>query len=311
MGDAVCGPAGAVRGRAAREGHTDGPAGPAAWSLCSGRGPGAAGLVPAAHADTGRGGGVCDNSGLLVTVCADETTTTSGTGGAKPVHATTGGKKAAKAPCTYTRADLQPPAENLAWEGRTPKDGALYQVECPDTGRAGIVFVPDGEAGPAAPAIDPEVVARRAVDSMKLLGPDVASPRAAGTYLVGAPMWMWVRQTSAAYGPQTATATAGGVTVSATAKVSSIRWDMGDGTTVTCSGPGTPYEKSMGKAFSPDCGHRYQLPSYEQPGKRYKGSAVATWTVTWTAPVLGDSGQFTTTRHTGLRIRVVEVQALN
>ncbi|MFD5787090.1 ATP/GTP-binding protein [Streptomyces sp. NPDC127037] len=209
----------------------------------------AAGLAPAtpAYADTGRGGGVCDNSGLLVTVCAHETSTTPGTTGgeAEPAHATKSGKKTAEAPCTYARADPQPPAANLAWEDHTPKDGALYQVECPDTGRAGIVFVPNGTAGPAAPAIDPETVARQAVASMRLEGPAVASPRAAGRYPVGAPMWMWVRRTPTAYGPQTATATAGGVTVSATAKVRSIRWDMGDGNTITCLGPGTPYDRQL------------------------------------------------------------------
>ncbi|TXR91756.1 ATP/GTP-binding protein [Streptomyces sp. col6] len=272
----------------------------------------AAGLASAtpAHADTGRGGGVCDNSGLLVTVCAHETTTP-GTGGAKPAHATTGGKKTAEAPCTYTRADPQPPAANLAWEDHTPKDGALYQVECPDTGRAGIVFVPNGTAGPAAPAIDPESVARQAVASMRLEGPAVASPRASGRYPVGAPMWMWVRRTPTAYGPQTATATAGGVTVSATAQVHSIRWDMGDGNTITCLGPGTPYDKQLGKTISPGCGHRYQHSSTDRPGKRYKGHATATWAVTWTAPALGDSGQFTEIRHADWTVRVVEVQVLN
>ncbi|MFB8212910.1 ATP/GTP-binding protein [Streptomyces sp. NPDC056010] len=278
-----------------------------------------AGLVPAgtAHADGGTTVGNdpgCRGSMLSVTVCAADDGATSGTGGSsgtgtKPARAT-GHGSADQPKCTYEKSDPQPPAENLAWDGKTPKDGAIYRVTC-EGGRVGVVFVPNGKTGPAAPAIDPEVVARRAVASMKLLGPDVASPRAAGTYLVGAPMWMWVRRTPAAYGPQAATATAGGVTVSATAQVSSIRWDMGDGTTVTCAGPGTPYDKSMGKAVSPDCGHRYQLPSYEHPGKRYKGSAVATWTVTWTAPALGDSGTFTTTRDTDLSIKVIEVQALN
>lgn len=75
--------------------------------------------------------------------------------------------------------------------------------------------------------------------------------------VVGMPMWPWVRQGPTTYGPATATASAGGVTVIATAKVTSIRWDMGDGTTVTCAGSGTPYRDGAGVADSLGCGHRY------------------------------------------------------
>lgn len=213
-------------------------------------------------------------------------------------------------PCTYTKLDPPPPKNNLGWEGHTAKDGAVYQVNCPDSGRVGVTFVPNG-TGPAAPTIDPELVARRAVDSMRLTGPKVASPRAAGKYVVGMPMWMWVTRSTSSYGPATAKATAGGVTVTATAKVSTIRWDMGDGTTVTCTGPGTPYSPDQGKTLSPDCGHRYERSAADQPDGRYKGTATATWTVTWTAPALHDGGEFTETRQTAFGVRVGEVQVLN
>lgn len=38
---------------------------------------------------------------------------------------------------------------------------------------------------PQAAAVDPAELAQRAVDSMKLAGPDIASPRTAGRYLIG------------------------------------------------------------------------------------------------------------------------------
>ncbi|MFB7160971.1 hypothetical protein [Streptomyces sp. NPDC056242] len=57
-----------------------------------------------------------------------------------------------------------------------PEDGAVYVVECQAAGRTGVVFAPSG-SGPAAPKIDPELVPRRAVDSMRLAGPAVR-PRA-------------------------------------------------------------------------------------------------------------------------------------
>ncbi|MFD5064784.1 hypothetical protein [Streptomyces sp. NPDC058394] len=40
-------------------------------------------------------------------------------------------------------------------------------------------------------------------------------------------------------------------------------------------------------------------------------TAVATWTVTWSAPGLGDGGEFTETGQTVFTARVGEVQVLN
>ncbi|MGW7097615.1 ATP/GTP-binding protein [Streptomyces sp. NPDC054874] len=167
-------------------------------------------------------------------------------------------------------------------------------------------------AAPAsAPAIDPEVVARQAVESMRLTGPVIENPRAEGRYVVGMPFWMWATPSPRTYGPVSASATAGGVTVTATAKVTTVRWAMGDGTTITCHGPGTPYTPEKGKSMSPDCGHRYERTAHDKPGEKYRGTATATWTITWTAPALGDSGQFAETRQTEWTARVGEVQVVN
>lgn len=62
---------------------------------------------------------------------------------------------------------------------------------------------------------------------------------------------------------------------------------------------------------SPDCGHLYERPSYEQPGGRFKGTATTTWTVTWTAPALNDGGTFTETRATEFTAAAHEVQVVN
>jgi hypothetical protein len=60
----------------------------------------------------------------------------------------------------------------------------------------------------------------------------------------------------ATFGPQILTASAGGVSITATAKVDRVVWDMGDGTSVTCTTPGTVYQDRFGFDMSPDCGHR-------------------------------------------------------
>ncbi|MFD3535937.1 ATP/GTP-binding protein [Streptomyces sp. NPDC058664] len=143
---------------------------------------------------------------------------------------------------------------------------------------------------------DPEVAARRAVDSMRLDGPAAASLRSAETYLVGMPMWMWVTPSPNTFGPVTASATAGGITVTATAPVSSVRWDMGGGKIVTCAGPDTRCTPGQAKTPPPTCGHLYERAAYDQPDERCKGSATTTGTVEWSAPAVGDAGTLTETR---------------
>jgi hypothetical protein len=69
-------------------------------------------------------------------------------------------------------------------------------------------------------------------------------------------------------------------------KVGVGRWvhgdSDGDGATVTCSGPGTPYADSYGKKSSPTCGH-----TYTRQGT-YTVRATSYWTVRWNG--LGQSG---------------------
>ncbi|MER7780496.1 ATP/GTP-binding protein [Streptomyces sp. NPDC096191] len=283
----------------------------------------AAGTAPV-YADkggTGVGGPGCRGASKYVKVCASDPSSRPGTSGSSGAPAAgfgagaggRGGTVAAK--CTYTKLVPQPPAENLAMQDgkRQGGKGAVYQVMCPDTGRIGVVWVPDGEPAPAQPAVDPEVLARRAVDSMRLDGPDVASPRPGGKYTVGVPMWLWGKQGENTYGPATATASAGDVTVTATAKVTSIRWTMGDGTTVACAGPGTPYRGSRNMANSPDCGHRYTRTSSGQPGERFSLTATSTWTITWEVSAgepAGDAGEWTETRDSTIGVRVGEIQVL-
>lgn len=168
------------------------------------------------------------------------------------------------------------------------------------------MFVPSGGAAPA-PRIDPEVLARQVVDSMRRGGPAVASARTAGTYPVGMPMW--TIPSPSTFGPVTASATADGVTATATARVTTVRWTMSDGTTVTCAGPGTRYTPARGKSASPDCGHLYTRPAYDEPGGSHQGSATTTGTIEWAAPTLGDAGTLTGNRQTPFSVRAVEMQA--
>jgi hypothetical protein len=245
-----------------------------------------------------------------------EGSTQSGNGG-KSAQAGTGegsskGKeKDERQACTVTKMDPQPPKGSALWEGHG--DGAIYERQCRFSADGGIGAIPmPFWAAQEPPAVDPEALAQEAVDKMNLVGPDIASPRAAGKYTVGVPMWMWVNPSPTTFGPNTATATAGSVTVSATAKVSSIRWAMGDEKTVTCKGAGTKYKASYGMTKSPDCGHQYRTSSKDHAGGRFKGAATATWTVDWQVTGGGgEQGAFTEVRESGFEVSVGEMRVLD
>ncbi|MEU0031758.1 ATP/GTP-binding protein [Streptomyces sp. NPDC006335] len=220
------------------------------------------------------------------------------------------GGSADKTVCTYKLADPQPPAGSLDWEGHEPGDGAVYEQTCGWGGVDGdtivrMVWLADP---PPQETVDPAVLAQRAVDSMTLLGPDIASPRAAGKYTVGVPMWMWVNQSATTYGPNTASASAGGITVTATAKVSKIVWRMGDGASVSCNGPGTPYQASEGMAQSPTCGHVYSKTSAGAKSGRFPVTATSTWTIDWQGG--GQAGQLTEIRQTNVQVAIGELQVV-
>ena len=182
----------------------------------------------------------------------------------------------------------QPPKSDPRWAGHT--DGAIY--ECYDPLVAAIGGIPityrwaaTSPAGPAAPP-DPRVLAQSAIAQMRLKAVSIGivpEPVAGRVGIIGMPTWMWVQDPGpSTLGPITRTASAGGFSVTATAKADRIVWQMGDGTVVTCRGAGTAYADSFGRQSSPDCGH-----TYSRQGA-YTVRATSYWTVDWSG--MGLSG---------------------
>ncbi len=200
-------------------------------------------------------------------------------------------------------AGAQPPP------GQTNEDGAWHICYWPPPGSSwDPVWIQNGTV-----TIDPVVLANRAIAAMNLdpitigIVPESAPNRVG---LVGLPVWMWVgNQTENTWGPITRSASEGPVSVTATASVSSVIWDLGDGTTVTCTGPGTPYADHYGKQESPTCGHRYDKMSTGQPDGAYQVTATSHWVVEWAGG--GQSGTIELDLTTEpLPIRVGEAQVL-
>ena len=206
----------------------------------------------------------------------------------------------------------QPPAGDPNWQGHQPGDGAVYNCYQPQTDLNIYIWAQNAPPG-AGIGPTPRDVAQLAIKRMGLRAIDIGiapKPGPDSVGLVGMPVWMWAKAPNDhTYGPMTASASAGGITVTATAKVLRITWDMGDGTTVTCRTAGTPYKASYGQKRSPDCGHVYMTSSADQPDKSYTVTATSDWVITWAG-----AGQTGTIRLGGLtrstQITIGEAQVL-
>jgi hypothetical protein len=196
--------------------------------------------------------------------------------------------------------------------------GVLYY--CPPTDFPG----DDNTAGdstpasgspPGAPPVDPVVVVWRAVASMDLhaidmqIAPAPLSADADSMGLVGLPVWLWTEPTATTWGPITASASDGPVSVTVTARVDRVEWSMGDGTVVTCESPGTPFDPTAHgvEDNSPDCGHVYQQVSRDPTGA-YTLTATSYWVAEWSS---GDeTGAIPFDFTTSEQIRIGELQVL-
>ncbi len=206
--------------------------------------------------------------------------------------------------CYIRLLDPQPPAGDPAWKGHEPGDGAVYDCYQPQTDLLIHIWA-DNPPENSGAGPNPRDVAQLAIDDMALRAIDVGitpQPGANRIGLVGMPVWMWAANPDEhTYGPITATASAGGITITATANVQNVAWQMGDGTTVECRTPGTPYKAAYGKKPSPDCGHVYTKSSAGEPGGTYTVTATSSWVITWEG-----AGQTGTIRLDGLQ-RSVEI----
>jgi hypothetical protein len=185
--------------------------------------------------------------------------------------------------CYVKPLDPQPPAGDPRWGPNDPSDGAVYVVSCP-TDQSGTNEFSESFAVFDQPPGLPSVaeLAQQAMDSLPLVGADIGiAPSPEGVGLVGLNVWMWTDDTDATWGPVSVSVPGPGITVTAQAEATQIEWDMGDGTTVVCEGPGTPYDESYGDRPSPDCGHVYTEPSRNQPEGRYAITATTTWHIEW------------------------------
>ena len=229
--------------------------------------------------------------------------------------------------CTYSRLPDEGQA-TLNGEGQldghpttdlrgTQQPGAWYSQMCqnPDGTRdVRTLYSPDGSPpspGGSAPP-DPRALAQQALQRVPLPSPSIAmSPGGDIPLLVNLPTFLWIEP--AQWSPVTASASAGGVTSTVTATPERVVWDMGQGDSVTCNGPGAPYVPTLPDDAQPsDCSYTYRASSARSPDKTFTVTATVEWHVTWSASGAPGGGDLGTSRRASTTIvRVAEIQVLN
>jgi hypothetical protein len=185
--------------------------------------------------------------------------------------------------------------------GAPPPSQPFWVTTAPPT------TVPPVSAAPPSPA----TVAQQAAKTLSLPSPviDMAPPENT-EQLVGVATWLWMN--TAAWQPTTVTATVQGVSATATATPEEVVWNMGDGHTVTCDGPGTPYNASDPDATT-DCSYTWTTPSAAQPSGTYKVTATIEFAVNWTAAGVAGGGNLGVVpgATSAIDVTVGESEALN
>lgn len=216
--------------------------------------------------------------------------------------------------CYVRVLDPQPGPDDPAWSGHSPDEGgAVYGCYQPLPLDIDIYLWLESPPTASGSGPSPRQVAEMAIDEMDLRAIEIGvvpEPGTGSVGLVGMPVWMWAAEPGpSTVGPISASASAGGITVTATAQIHSIAWDMGDGHAVVCRGAGTEYHASYGRQPSPDCGHVYTTSSAGMPDDAFTVTAISDWVITWEG-----AGQTGTIRMGGLtasvQIAVGEAQVL-
>jgi hypothetical protein len=177
--------------------------------------------------------------------------------------------------CWYQLATSQDLQFALAMGGTPTPPAAWYVGSCgdPATNFWPVTMFRVFAAGPG-----PELLAQEAVKNLRLPLPVIkVNPVPPAVQVLFVPTWLWVDSSS--WGSRSATASAGGLSVTATARPVTVEWSTGDGGSRTCTGPGTPWTAGMDPVKeSPTCGHTYTI---APTGGRYTLRATVTWEISW------------------------------
>lgn len=136
--------------------------------------------------------------------------------------------------CYHKQIATPDAATQAALGGAGTGPGGWFEFVCGGPGTGGGWAWLSFNSPNAPPA--PVVLAWRALSRLNLPSP-VIRVNPTGQQLVHLPTWLWLGADS--WRARSASAQVPGVAVTATATPQQVVWSMGDGMTVTCTGPGT------------------------------------------------------------------------
>jgi hypothetical protein len=209
----------------------------------------------------GGGNGKCQTNGMTI-----------------PCYITGDGPWDAAHQCYATPMDPPPPFGDPLWQGHTT--GTIYR--CTGGQGAGIFWSPTSPPGPPPAA----VLAQRAETMLQL--PTMKAGSNGGpshTTYVGIPTWLWLpgEQWHTLISPPAAV---GGRSVTAMATPTSVSWSMGNGSSMSCNGPGAPF--SSADPNHPPCGYTYRVDSAGQPqagpsvnDRYFTVQGTVKWSISW------------------------------
>lgn len=170
--------------------------------------------------------------------------------------------------------DPQPEPGDPLWRGHDPAEGAIWSCDPTVSVPGNAWFVPNGAA-----VIDPAQVAQQLVERapFELANAHIAPPPTYHTY-ISYSNWMWIPEDQ--WHDVSVSLTVAGATVTLTATPSYTSWDMGNGETVSCVGPGREWVKGMPEDAPTNCSYAYS--TMEDPeGDTWSVSAAINYTVAW------------------------------
>jgi len=235
------------------------------------------------------------------------------------------GGEEAPDPCFYVANS----ADAARAAGHDPASGTLYTAKCPVSSLlpglpdglrwvSRAVWAPTGQA-PVVPAPDPLELAQSAAAQLTVPAPVVHLGPDQDKVAVKVPVWLWVEEQPALQ----ASVSAGGLTVNATATMTSTDWSMGEpvdnpdrspGSRVppfTCAAGGSAPPAGYDRTTAPPCGYTY---AWRSTAARTNGAGawrvttVAHWTVHWVA-TNGANGDIPLQATASTEVRVGEWRA--
>ncbi len=174
----------------------------------------------------------------------------------------------------------------------------------------GIGAVATGEyfAVPEGGLADPYQLALDALESVQIAGPAIrTSPSENGRLYVQVPTWLWLDPSW--WQPYEATANTGRVWSTVRATPVATSWNLGDGRSVSCRGPGTPWRPGLADDAT-DCTHTYRQSSAREPGGTFDLEATVTFEVSWTSNAAAGGTLPAISRTSTLDVEVGEIQAI-